>query len=121
MKDWDKAMDFYKAAFGAVELFRVPGGGVGQLAVNGADFWVAEESPPNENFSPQTLGGCSVRILLIVEDPAAVVARAVRTAPGKWGRFETNTAGASAGLSIPPDITGKSPGSSPDARRRSIG
>ena len=32
-------MDFYKAAFGAVELYRVEGGGVGQLAVNRAEFW----------------------------------------------------------------------------------
>jgi PhnB protein len=41
--DWPAAMDFYKAAFGAVELHRGPGGGVGRLSVAGADFWVAEE------------------------------------------------------------------------------
>src|SRR5207244_12145808 len=40
-------------------------------------FWVAEESPPHLNFSPESLGGCSVRMLLIVEDPAAVCAQAV--------------------------------------------
>ena len=71
-------MDFYKAAFGATELYRVPGGGVGQLSVAGAEFWVAEESPEHLNFSPESLGGCSVRMLLIVEDPAAVCAQAVR-------------------------------------------
>jgi PhnB protein len=71
-------MEFYKAAFGAKELYQVPGGGVGQLAVNGAEFWVAEESPEHLNFSPETIGGCSVRMLLIVEDPAAVCARAVK-------------------------------------------
>jgi PhnB protein len=70
-------VDFYKAAFGANELHRVPGGGVAQLAVSGAEFWVAEESPEHQNFSPETLGGCSVRMLLIVEDPAVVLARAV--------------------------------------------
>ena len=70
-------MDFYKAAFGASELYRVPGGGVGQLSVYGAEFWVAEESPPHLNFSPESLGGCSVRMLLIVEDPAAVCAQAI--------------------------------------------
>jgi PhnB protein len=42
-----------------------------------ADFWVAEESPDHRNFSPQTLGGCSVRMLLIVPDPAGVFAQAV--------------------------------------------
>jgi PhnB protein len=70
-------MDFYKKAFGAKELYRVDGGGVGQLAVAGAEFWVSEESPENLNFSPEALGGCSVRMLLIVEDPAAVCAQAV--------------------------------------------
>ena len=68
VRDWPAAMAFYKSAFGATELYAVPGG---------ADFWVAEESPDHQNFSPQTLGGCSVRLLLIVPDPADVCARAV--------------------------------------------
>jgi len=77
VRDWSGAMNFYKAAFGAVELYRVEGGGVGQLAVDGAEFWVAEESPEHLNFSPETLGGCSVRMLLLVEDPHAIQAHAV--------------------------------------------
>jgi PhnB protein len=77
VRNWQEAMDFYKKAFGAVELFSIPGGGVGQLAVDGAEFWVAEESPPNQNFSPETIGGCSVRMLLIVADPDKVQARAI--------------------------------------------
>lgn len=77
VRDWPRAFDFYKSAFGATELYRVPGGGVGQLSVQGAEFWVAEESPEHLNFSPQALGGCSVRMLLIVEDPAGMCARAV--------------------------------------------
>lgn len=78
VRNWARAMDFYKAAFGASELSRVPGGGVAQLSVCGAEFWVAEESAQHLNFSPESLGGCSVRMLLIVEDPAAVCAQAVR-------------------------------------------
>jgi PhnB protein len=78
VRGWSAAMDFYKAAFGAVELHRVEGGGVGRLAVNGAEFWVAEESPEHLNFSPETLGGCSVRMLLLVEDPHAIQAQAVK-------------------------------------------
>jgi PhnB protein len=77
VRDWPRAMDFYKAAFGATELFRVEGGGVGQLSVDGAEFWVAEESPEHLNFSPETIGGCSVRMLLIVEDPRRMFDRAV--------------------------------------------
>src|ERR1700752_1480149 len=78
VRNWESAMAFYKEAFGAVELFRVEGGGVGQLAVSGAPFWVAEESPEHLNFSPESIGGCSVRMLLIVKNPAAVCAQAIR-------------------------------------------
>jgi uncharacterized protein YndB with AHSA1/START domain/uncharacterized glyoxalase superfamily protein PhnB len=77
VKNWARAVDFYKSAFGARELHRVEGGGVAQLAVSGAEFWVAEESPENQNLSPETLGGCSVRMLLNVEDPAAICKQAV--------------------------------------------
>jgi PhnB protein len=75
--DWARAMAFYVAAFGAVEMFRVPGGGVGQLAVDGADFWVAEESKEHLNFSPLALGGCSVRMMLLTDNPAQMFDRAV--------------------------------------------
>lgn len=74
------AIDFYKAAFGATELFRVEDDGgavVAQLSVAGAEFWLADESPANLNFSPATLGGCSVRMLLIVEDPDAIFQQAL--------------------------------------------
>lgn len=74
------AIDFYKSAFGATELFRVGDDTsvVARLSVDGAEFWVADESPEHKNFSPESLNGCSVRMLLIVEDPDAVCARAVR-------------------------------------------
>jgi PhnB protein len=77
VRHWARAVEFYKAAFGAIELHRVPGGGVAQLSVRGAEFWVAEESKEHLNFSPESLRGCSVRMLLIVEDPAAVCEQAV--------------------------------------------
>ena len=75
-----RALDFYRAAFGAVELFRIDnekGEVVAQLSVDSAEFWVADESPPHLNFSPESLGGGSVRMLLITEDPDAAFARAV--------------------------------------------
>jgi PhnB protein len=74
------AIDFYKAAFGAIELHRVDapdGSVVAQLSVDGAEFWVSDESPPDLNFSPESLGGCSVRMLLVVDDPDRVCERAV--------------------------------------------
>src|SRR2546422_10400475 len=77
-----EALEFYKAAFGAVEIYRVGGTEedeevVAQLSVGNASFWVSDESPPNGNFSPESLGGSTVRLLLIVPDPHAVVRRAV--------------------------------------------
>jgi PhnB protein len=76
------AVDFYRAAFGAREVYRVGGTDahepvVSQLAVGGSTFWVADESPEHENFSPESLGGGSVRLLLTVPDPDAAVRRAV--------------------------------------------
>jgi len=75
-----KAVDFYKAAFGASELFRVedPSGAVvAQLSVGKSDFWVADESPEHKNFSPETLGGVTTRMVLVVDDPDAIFAQAV--------------------------------------------
>jgi len=80
VRDGARAVDFYKAAFGASELYRVEGNDgsvVAQLSVSGAEFWVADESPEHLNFSPESLGGCSVRLLLIVDDPDAVCAYAI--------------------------------------------
>src|SRR3989441_6734691 len=74
-----RAVEFYKAAFGAVEVYRVEapdGGVVARLAVDGAEFWVADESPEHHNFSPESLGGGSVRMVLTVPDPDAMFAKA---------------------------------------------
>src|SRR5579885_2874746 len=75
------AVEFYKAAFGASELFRLEsedGAVVAQLSVAGAEFWVADESPEHFNFSPETLGGGTIRMVMIVEDPEAAFDRAVK-------------------------------------------
>ena len=73
-----KAVDFYQAAFGATVLFRIDEGGtIALLSVEGAEFWIAEESPQNQNFSPETLNGSTVRLILAVDDPDAVFDRAM--------------------------------------------
>jgi len=75
-----QALAFYKDAFGASELFRVDsptGEVVARLSVNGAEFWVADESPEHLNFSPEALGGGTVRMVMIVDDPDAAFERAV--------------------------------------------
>jgi PhnB protein len=80
VRNGKRAIEFYKAAFGAGELYRVEsesGEVVAQLSVGGAEFWLADESPEHFNFSPESLGGGSVRIVMIVEDPDAAFERAV--------------------------------------------
>jgi PhnB protein len=74
-----EAVEFYKAAFGARELFKIadPGGAVvAQLAVGTSEFWLADESPEHLNFSPQTLGGATARMVIVADDPDAVFAQA---------------------------------------------
>lgn len=75
-----KAVEFYKAAFGATELLRVedPSGAVvARLSVDGAEFWLSDESPEHGNYSPETLAGGTVRMILTVADPDAAFAKAV--------------------------------------------
>ena len=50
---------------------------VAQLQVGSTRFWVEDESPEHGNFSPQTLAGAATRMLLVVDDPAAAVHRAL--------------------------------------------
>jgi PhnB protein len=77
VSDAQKAVDFYAAAFGAVELYRLEGDdgkvAVAQLAVDGAAFWVQEDS----EASPEALGSGSVRMILSVEDPDSAFAQAI--------------------------------------------
>jgi PhnB protein len=77
-----EAVEFYTAAFGAVEIYRVAGTDdhpsvVSQLAVGETTFWVSDESPANHHHSPESLGGTTVRLLLVVDDPRSVAGRAV--------------------------------------------
>lgn len=76
------AIEFYKEAFGAVEEYRVGGTDdheavVAQLSIDGSAFWVSDESPEHSHFSPARLGGSTTRLLLLVEDPRAVMQRAI--------------------------------------------
>jgi PhnB protein len=75
-----EAVEFYKTAFGATEIFKIEspdGAVVAQLAVGASDFWVSDESPEHKNFSPESLGGATTRLVLTVDDPDGVFAKAV--------------------------------------------
>ncbi|MBS0203742.1 MAG: VOC family protein [Planctomycetes bacterium] len=74
------AVEFYQRAFGAVVVMLIDDGQgsvVAHLSVDGADFWIADESPPHSNFSPESLGGGTVRMVLTVADPDALYDRAI--------------------------------------------
>jgi PhnB protein len=75
-----KAIDFYKSAFGAKEVYRLedPGGGVVvRLSINGAEFWLSHEAADYANASSDPIGGGSIRIILTVPNPDAIFAQAL--------------------------------------------
>ena len=80
VKDARAAVEFYKKAFAATEISRQssPSGQfIIEMSIDGERFYAVDENPPAFNVSPTTLGGTSVRISLVVEDPDAVADRAV--------------------------------------------
>jgi len=75
------AIDFYRRAFGATEMMRMPGPD-GKLMhacilVNGSSVMLVDANPGWGLQSPKHLGGTPVTLHLIVDDVDAVVARAV--------------------------------------------
>lgn len=74
-----EAVDFYKRAFGAEELFRIGGGGMighAEMKIGNATFMLADEFPPMAQ-SPETIGGSPVSMYIYVEDVDAFCAKAV--------------------------------------------
>jgi PhnB protein len=80
VKDARVIVEFYKKAFGAIEISRQssPSGQfIIEMSLDGEHFYAVDENPAGFNLSPTTLGGTTVRMSLIVEDPDAVADRAV--------------------------------------------
>ena len=75
------AIEFYKKAFGAKELMRMPAPGdkVGhaELQIGDSRVMLADEFPEMGFLSPRTIGGSPVMMHLYVEDVDATVPRAV--------------------------------------------
>ncbi len=76
-----KAMEFYKKAFDAKEIFRMegPGGTIGhaEMQIGDSHIMLADEPPNAVNRSPEALGGSPVLLHLYVPDVDAVFAKAV--------------------------------------------
>jgi uncharacterized glyoxalase superfamily protein PhnB len=82
VKDAAGAIDFYKRAFGAVELSRAPGpDGNGlwhaDLMIGDSHLFLNDEFPDMGGTAPPTLGGTPVTVHLFVEDADEIFARAV--------------------------------------------
>lgn len=76
-----QAIEYYTAAFGAAEKFRLtePGGRIGhaELDFNGTTLMLADEFPEYGIRGPQAVGGTTVTLHLHVDDADEVIRRAV--------------------------------------------
>jgi PhnB protein len=77
-----QALDFYREAFGAEEVFRLPMGdrlGHAEIRIGGCHIMLADEFPEMQDSkrSPATLGGTSMSLMIYVPDADAAFARAV--------------------------------------------
>ena len=81
VQDAAAALDFYRRAFGAEELFRLvePGGRVGhaEIRIGNSTVMLCDEYPDFGALSPPTIGGSPVKLHLYVPDVDAFVAGAV--------------------------------------------
>lgn len=82
IKGADKAIDFYKKALGAEELFRMadPSGKIGhaEIRVAGANLMLCDEYPEMNVRSPESIGGNPITLHLYVKDVDAFTERAVK-------------------------------------------
>ena len=81
VNDGARALEFYRQAFGATEVFRMegPDGKIGhaEIKIGDSHVMLADENPEMGARSPQAFGGSPVRLMLYVEDVDATVGRAV--------------------------------------------
>ena len=76
-----KAIDFYKEAFGATELFRLtaPDGKLGhaEIKIGDSPIMMADEHPEMNALGPEAVGGSPITLLLYVEDVDAMFKQAI--------------------------------------------
>ena len=77
----EQAVSFYKAAFGAIEVYRLDvqeAGVVVRLSVNGAEFWLSDGAEDAGSEKPESIGCDTVRMILTVADPDTVFEQAIK-------------------------------------------
>lgn len=82
IKDAAKAIDFYQKAFGAREIYRMPGPGGkimhAAIQIGDSQVYLADEFPEMGCVGPATLGGSPVSLHIFVEDVDALWERATK-------------------------------------------
>ena len=76
VSDCRAAVEFYKNAFDATLVWDLDGVVTG-LSIDGAKFFLADQSPEYGTRAPASAGFTTVRIELLVDNPSAVQSRAV--------------------------------------------
>jgi len=74
------ALDFYKKAFGAIELFRMEHEGkIGhaEIKIGDSPIMLADEQPTMGYLSPKTIGGTPVSLMIYVEDVDTIYKQAI--------------------------------------------
>ncbi|HEY7411956.1 MAG TPA: VOC family protein [Vicinamibacteria bacterium] len=74
------AIDYYKEAFGAVELYRLPMGdrvGHAEIRIGDSTLMLADEFPEMGSRSPESYGGSPVGMAIYTEDCDAMFQRAL--------------------------------------------
>lgn len=88
-----KAIEFYKAAFGATEVmrFEMPGGIVAhaEIEIGGSRIMLSDEMPEWGNRGPESLGGPTGGLCVYVPDADAAFARAVAAGAAVFKPVET--------------------------------
>ncbi len=86
MKNAAAAIEFYKKAFGAVELLRMaaPGGKIGhaEIKIGDSPVMLADEYPDMGFKGPESLGGTPVSLMIYVDDVDKIYPQAI-SAGGK--------------------------------------
>ncbi len=80
VRDGASAVEFYKAAFGAKEVYRLddPGGGVvSRLSIDGGEFWLSGDATDSGSAITDGSAGPNVRMIWTVADPDTAFARAL--------------------------------------------
>jgi PhnB protein len=81
IKGASEAIEFYKSAFDATELMRIPSpdGPIGhaEIQIGDSQIMISDESPEMDFRSPATIGGTPVHVYMYVEDVDRIFAQAI--------------------------------------------